>query len=267
MYSSARQSLDEPPFTTPAIEAEEASERRSLHAEPSAIGGPSARRLLVVEDDVALARLLGTWLAGREFAVDIAHNGEEALALVADQAPDLVLLDLNLPGMDGIALLHRLRETMPAQRVMVLTGRARAEDMVGALNDGADDFVVKPFSLVELLARIHALLRRSSMAAAETARRPAASLVLRPEDHCVERDGHRIDLTPREFSLLEFLLAHAPHPVSRAVLMEEVWRMPFDPTTNIVDVYMKYLRDKIDAVGTQKVVRTVRGVGYAIVCG
>ena len=245
-------------------------------AEPAAASmaerAVAAPRLLVIEDDVPLARLLGSWLETERFQTELAHDGEEALAKLADGTYSLVLLDLNLPKIDGLTLLARVHAELPELPVLVLTGRNRTEDMVLSLNQGADDCLVKPFSLVELLARIRALLRRRAVAAPEIA--PGAALVPRAqpglllsrEEYRVERDGRRIDLTPREFALLEFLMEHSPRPVSRATLMEQVWRVPFDPTTNIVDVYMKYLRDKIDCSGEQKLIRTVRGVGYALAC-
>lgn len=223
-------------------------------------------RILVVEDDVPLARLLGSWLTTERFETEMAHDGEEALAKIEQGEYDLLLLDLNLPKIDGMTLLARLRAQRPAFPVLVLTGRNRTEDMVLTLNEGADDCLVKPFSLVELLARIRAVLRRRGQASTELPSKIQPGLLLNREEYRVERDGRRIDLTPREFALLEYLMQQAPKPVSRATLMEEVWRVPYDPSTNIVDVYMKYLRDKIDCAGEQKLIRTVRGVGYALAC-
>lgn len=225
-----------------------------------------ASRILVIEDDVPLARLLGSWLQTEGFETELAHDGEEAMAKLADNQYSLVLLDLNLPKIDGLTLLKRMHTDRPALSVLVLTGRNRSEDMVLTLNQGADGCLVKPFSLVELLARIRALLRRRFGASSEIAPALQPGLLLNREEHRVERDGRKIELTPREFALLDFLMEHSPKPVSRATLMEQVWHVPFDPTTNIVDVYMKYLRDKIDCAGEQKLIRTVRGVGYALAC-
>ncbi len=226
----------------------------------------AAARLLIIEDDVPLARLLGSWLETEGFVTELAHDGEEALGKIEAGRYSMILLDLNLPKIDGLTLLNRLHANQNGIAVLVLTGRNRTEDLVMTLNQGADDCLVKPFSLVELLARIRALLRRKSAAVMEQAPKLGAGLSLNREEYRVERDGRRIDLTPREFALLEYLMQHAPRPVSRAQLMEEVWRVPFDPSTNIVDVYMKYLRDKIDCIGEQKLIRTVRGVGYALAC-
>ena len=246
----------------------------------SAPGGPDAKdkplspaapiapaHILVVEDDIPLARLLCSWLASEGFIGHVAHRAEAAFEKLSEDTFHLVLLDLNLPGMDGLAMLPRIHAAQPGLPVLVLTGRSRTEDRIDSLNGGADDCLIKPFSLLELLARMRALLRR------RTAASPAAlppkkelGLFLNREEYRVERDGRRIELTPREFALLDYLMQHAPKPVSRATLMEEVWRVPFDPNTNIVDVYMKYLRDKIDASGEEKLIRTVRGIGYALAC-
>ena len=178
----------------------------------------------------------------------------------------LILLDLNLPKIDGMTLLGRLHLERPGLGILVLTGRNRKEDMISTLNQGADDCLVKPFSLIELLARIRALLRRRHGSSPGAAKPISTGLLLHRSEYRAERDGRNIDLTPREFALLSFLMDHSPRPVSRALLMEQVWQIPFDPTTNIVDVYMKYLRDKIDCAGEQKLIRTVRGVGYALAC-
>ncbi len=226
---------------------------------------PEPPRLLIIEDDVPLARLLGSWLETEGFVTEVAHDGEQALARMESDQYSLVLLDLNLPKMDGLTLLGRLRAEQKGVAVLVLTGRNRTEDMVLTLNQGADDCLLKPFSLLELLARIRAVLRRHA-AAVPALPTPQPGLSLHREEYRVVRNGRRIDLTPREFALLEYLMEHSPKPVSRARLMEDVWRVPFDPSTNIVDVYMKYLRDKIDLAGDQKLIRTVRGVGYALAC-
>ena len=223
-------------------------------------------RLLIIEDDIPLARLLGSWLQTEGFAADLAHDGEDALAKIEAHDYTLVLLDLNLPKIDGLTLLKKLHVECTSTAVLVLTGRNRTEDLVLTLNQGADDCLVKPFSLLELVARIRALLRRRDIATHEAPRKSPAKLFLSRDEFRVERDGRRIDLTPREFDLLDYLMQQSPRPVSRATLMEEVWRIPFDPSTNIVDVYMKYLRDKIDCDGQQKLIRTVRGVGYAVAC-
>jgi DNA-binding response OmpR family regulator len=229
--------------------------------------GQAPIHVLVVEDDRPLARLLSGWLTSKDYAVEVAHDGEEAKTRLLSEPFGLALLDLNLPKMDGLALLAEVQRYLPLLPVLVLTGRSRMEDRVLALNYGADDCLVKPFSLVELQARMGAVLRRhAATPMGSTPTLMGRGLRLNREEYRVERDGRRIELTPREFALLEFLMAQSPKPVSRATLMEQVWRVPFDPSTNIVDVYMKYLRDKIDAGDGQKLIRTVRGVGYALAC-
>ncbi len=249
----------------------EALVQNAIHATATKIAAQAAAeriacRILVIEDDVPLARLLCSWLQTEGYAGEAAHCGEEALKKIGAGTYHLVLLDLNLPGMDGLTLLSKMHAEQPQLPVLVVTGRSRMEDTVMSLNGGADDCIAKPFSLVELLARIRALLRRRAVVLEEARHKPQPGLRLNREEYKVERGSRRIELSPREFALLEFLMEHAPKPVSRATLMEQVWRVPFDPNTNIVDVYMKYLRDKIDLEGEEKLIRTVRGVGYALAC-
>lgn len=224
---------------------------------------PATRRILIVEDDVSLAGFLGGELQAERFAVDIAHDGEEALSTLENpRRYDLLILDLNLPKLDGISLLHRLRPTHSRLPMLVLTARNRIEDKVAALQSGADDCLTKPFSFIELLARVRALLRRNSGLIPNSSR--VGDLTLHREERRVERNGRRIDLTPREFAILEFMMRNPGRPVSRATLFEEVWNMPSDPSTNIVDVYMKYVRDKVDLPGEPKLTHTIRGVGYEL---
>lgn len=223
--------------------------------------GLSSSRILVVEDDQPLSRFLCRTLRTALHQPEVAHDGTTALALLRP-AIDLVILDLNLPGLDGLSVLRSLRLTYPKLPVLVLTARSRTEDMVMALDGGADDCLTKPFSYVELLARISALLRRNTGVLPRSSH--VDNLVLHREEHRVERRDRKIELTPREFDLLEFLMRNPGTPVSRATLMEEVWGTKFDPSTNVVDVYMKYLRDKIDLPDETKLIRTVRGVGYVI---
>lgn len=224
----------------------------------SALAG---RHILVVEDDIALANFLVNELQVAGFAVDSVHDGEKALTTLQDERRyDLVILDLDLPKLDGIGLLRRVKPAQPRLRKLVLTARSRIEDKVKALDSGADDCLTKPFSLSELFARINALLRRDSGVIPNCSQ--VGDLTLLREERRVERNGRRIDLTPREFAILELMMRNAGRPVSRATLLEQVWNMPPDPTTNIVDVYMKYVRDKVDLPGEQKLTHTIRGVGY-----
>ncbi len=219
-------------------------------------------RILIVEDDVPLGKFLSRALKLKLFSVEVTLDGETAWETLQKSTYDLVILDLNLPGIDGMELLKQVRLTQPALRMLVLTARNRTEDMVLALEQGADDCLIKPFSFLELLARVRGLLRRDSTAAVSSSK--VGDLTIDREQHRVVRGERTIDLTPREFAILECLMDNAGKAVSRMTLMREVWNIPFDPTTNIVDVYMKYLRDKIDFEGEVKLLRTVRGIGYVL---
>jgi DNA-binding response OmpR family regulator len=224
---------------------------------------PAARSILLVEEDASLANFLSRELRAGSFSVDLVCDGEAALnALQDERRHDLLILELNLPRMDGMSLLQRVRPAKPRLPMMVLTARSRIEDKVKAFQSGADDFLAKPFSIMELLARVHALLRRHSSLIPNTSQ--VGALTLHREERRVERSGRRIDLTPREFAILEFMMRNPGRPVSRATLSEEVWNVPHDPSTNIVDVYMKYVRDKVDRPGEPKLTHTIRGVGYEL---
>ncbi len=223
---------------------------------------PVGHRILIVEDDVSLGKFLSRALKLKLFAVEISLDGEAAWETLQKSTYDLVILDLNLPRMDGMELLKRVRQDQPALRVLVLTARNRTEDLVSALEQGADDCLIKPFSFLELLARVRGLLRRGPPSAASSSK--LGDLSLDREQHRVVRGQRTIDLTPREFAILEYLMDNAGKTVSRKTLLRDVWNISFDPTTNIVDVYMKYLRDKIDIEGEVKLLRTVRGVGYVL---
>lgn len=216
--------------------------------------------LLIIDDDQPLSRFLRRELNTKHFNAENAYDGESALELLRSGNYDLLILDRNLPGMDGLDLLQQARALHPDMPVLVLTARNSKADMVQALERGADDCLVKPFSFQELQARLRSLLRRR--VALSEARSSVEELVLRNEERCAVRGNRKIDLTPREFALLEHLMKNAGKPVSRMTLMQEVWNAPFDPSTNVVDVYMKYLRDKIDQNEERKLIRTVRGVGY-----
>lgn len=219
-------------------------------------------RLLVVEDDMPLAELLRQQLETKSYIVSVVHDGEAARDAMCAGGFDLVILDLNLPKLDGMSVLQQARPSAPRLPVLVLTARNRVEDKASSLDTGADDCMVKPFSFVELHARVRALLRRSSGPVSKISQ--VADLVLDRELRRVERNGRRIELTTREYDLLDYLMRNAGRPVTRNRLMEEVWKLPFDPSTNVVDVYVKYVRNKIDLEGEQKLIRTIRGVGYML---
>jgi DNA-binding response OmpR family regulator len=223
---------------------------------------PTTRRTtLIVQEDPSLASFLSQELQAQSHAVDVVHDGEAAWSALQDERRyDLLILDLNLPKLDGMTLLQRVRPTRLRMPIMVLTARSSIEDKVQAFQSGADDFLAKPFSFAELLARVGALLRRHSGVIPNTSE--VGDLILDREERRVERNGRRIDLTPREYSILEYMLRHVGHPVSRATLCEEVWNMPHNSSTNIVDVYMKYVRDKVDGPGERKLTHTIRGFGY-----
>ena len=239
-------------------------EARAIETEPvrTEFHAAAGSRVLVVEDDAPLAQLLRQQLQAKGYEVSVLNDGESARQAIEDGRFDLVILDLNLPKLDGVSLLQQVRPRQPRLPVLVLTARSRVEDRALSLDVGADDCMVKPFSFVELHARVRALLRRNHGPISRISQ--VADLVLNREEHWVERNGRRINLTAREFDLLEFLMRNAGRPVSRASLMQYVWNMPFDPTTNLVDVYVKYVRDKVDREGELKLIRTIRGVGYLV---
>ena len=222
-----------------------------------------SHRVLIVEDDKSLSKFLSRELNLLKFAVDVSHDSESAFLNLEASTYDLVVLDLNLPGMDGIAILQRIRATVQHRfPILVLTARSATEDVIRAFEHGADDYLVKPFSFQEMQARMRNLLRRHYSPVPQAA--PVGDLTMDRAGRRVMRGQRRIELTPREFSILECLMNNVGRPVSRTSLMKEVWQISFDPTTNIVDVYMKYLRDKIDGEGEVKLIHTVRGVGYEL---
>lgn len=220
------------------------------------------RRVLIVEDDEVLCRFLRRLFEAEGFEVVFAHTGDAALACLSPGL-DLVILDLNLPGVDGIAVLKELRLKFDSLAVLVLTGRARVDSAVLALESGADDCLTKPFSHTELVARTRAVLRRNRENVSATAQ--CGSLLLNRIELRVTREGRRVDLTPREYSLLDLLMRSPGTPVLRSALLKEIWGEDTSRnSSNVVDVYLKYLRDKIDLPGLPKLIHTVRGVGYVI---
>lgn len=222
-------------------------------------------RVLVAEDDNALASFVRKGLEAEHYAVDIASDGEEAQYMAEEYDYDLVILDLTLPQTDGLHVLKRVRAKKSGLPVLVLTARSRVEDRVKGLDLGADDYLTKPFSFSELSARVRALLRRGSRPAESVLR--AEDLELNRVERTVKRAGRRIELTPKEFALLEYLMLNAGRRVTRTMIIEHVWNLSFDTMTNVVDVYINYLRKKVDEGFGHKLIRTVRGVGYQLGSG
>jgi DNA-binding response OmpR family regulator len=219
-------------------------------------------RILFADDDARIGKHVRQALVAEGYAVDYAEDGDEALWLAENNPYDAIILDVMMPLRDGFTIARALRRKNIQVPILFLTAKGEIEDRVRGLDVGADDYMVKPFSVVELLARLRALLRRQ---------RPQASNVLRFEDleldlvsHQARRGGKVIELTNREFALLELLMMTAPRPVSKAVIIERVWNQFFDSQTNVVNVYVNHLRAKIDLPGLVPIVQTVRGVGFAL---
>jgi DNA-binding response OmpR family regulator len=219
-------------------------------------------RILVGENDTFLARLLKERLESEHWTVDISTDGEQARTMASEQNFDLVVLDSNLPLLNWVAILRFVRNRKPSMPILVLTARDRVEDRVRGLDLGADDCMAKPVSLTELSARIRALMRRSQLPVQSVL--VVDNLKLDRVDHRVERAGRRIELTSKEFSLLEYFMCNAGRNISRAMIIEHVWNLSFQSTTNVVDVYVNYLRRKIDDSNGQKLIHTIRGFGYEL---
>jgi DNA-binding response OmpR family regulator len=220
-------------------------------------------KILVVNGDIHLGKFLKRQLGHKNYQVDVMTDGKDANHELCGNRYDLVILDLNLPGTDAIDLLKKIHQTRPRPRIVVLTPRDRTEDVVCSLDEGADDCIKKPFSFIELTARVGSLLSRHHAVPAAIAS-VAGDLSIDRGSHQAFRGTRRIELTLREFELLECLMNNMGKAVSRKSLMEDVWKVAYDATTNIVDVYMKYLRDKIDIDGETKLIRTIRGIGYVL---
>ncbi len=216
----------------------------------------------MAEDDRPVASFLKKGLEAERYAVDVASDGEAALGLLESVNYDLLILDLILPEVDGFEVLRRLRSAQKGLPTLVLTGKSRVEDRVKGLDLGADDYLVKPFAFRELSARVRALLRRSPHQPGLTLQ--VADLRMDRVQHTVRRADKRIDLTPKEFALLEYLMRNAGRPVTRALIIEHVWNLSFDNFTNVVDVYVNYLRNKVDRGFDLKLIHTLRGVGYRL---
>lgn len=219
-------------------------------------------RILVVEDDLALSSYIQKGLEAEHHAVDTAADGEQGRSMAIGIDYDLVVLDLNLPKMDGLSVLKSLRQRKANLPVMILTARGKVEDRVQCLDCGADDYLAKPFSFLELSARARALLRRSHLPSESVLK--VRDLNLDRVERKVERGGRPIELTTKEFALLEYMMRNAGRRLTRAMIIEHVWNLTFDSTTNVVDVYINYLRRKVDDGFPTTLIHTVRGVGYQL---
>jgi two-component system, OmpR family, response regulator len=219
-------------------------------------------RLLVVEDEVKMAGLLKRALEEEGYAVDVTGSGEEAVWLGTENPYDAIVLDLMLPDVDGFAVCRGLRERGRWTPVLMVTARDAVRDRVAGLDAGADDYLTKPFSLAELLARLRALIRRGAT------ERPAilrvGDLELDPAARSVARDGHPIELTAKEYALLEFFMRHPGEVLTRSRLIEHVWDFAYEGDSNVVDVYVRYLRNKVDRPFGRDSIETVRGSGYRL---
>jgi two-component system response regulator MprA len=220
-------------------------------------------RILVVEDGPDVLNVLERTLSDNGYHVITATDGETGLTAALNERPDLVILDIGLPRRDGYEVARELRARAFTAPVLMLTARDTISDKVEGLDAGADDYLAKPFSYDELLARVRALLRRSALRA-DQAMLKIGDLVIDPFSRDVRRGSREITLTQKEYALLECLARHAGRPVSREQISQQVWKQEFDPTTNIVDVYINYLRKKVDTEGEPSMVQTVRGVGYML---
>jgi two-component system, OmpR family, response regulator len=219
-------------------------------------------RVLVVEDHARMAAVIGRGLREEGYAVDVAATGEDGTWLATENDYDAIVLDVVLPGIDGFETCRRLREAGRWAPVLILTARDAVEDRIRGLDSGADDYLTKPFSFAELLARLRALLRRG--VAERPAELRAGDLVLDPARRLVQRGGIRVDLTAKEFALLEFLMRHPDEVLSRSQIIEHVWDFAFEGDSNVVDVYIRYLREKIDRPFGRRSIETVRGAGYRL---
>ena len=221
-------------------------------------------RVLVVDDEVNIAELISMALRYEGWTVEAAHTGVKALAAAKEQRPDAVVLDMMLPDFDGLEVLRRLRAVDPGIPVLFLTARDAVEDRVAGLTAGGDDYVTKPFSLEEVVARLRALMRRSgAQQAATSAVLTVGDLTLDEDSHEVTRAGEEVTLTATEFELLRFLMRNPRRVLSKAQILDRVWNYDFGGQANVVELYISYLRKKIDA-GKEPMIHTMRGAGYVL---
>lgn len=220
-------------------------------------------KVLLVEDDRKIASFVKKGLKEQGFIVDVCEDGDEGYACAASQSYNVIVLDIMLPGRDGLSILRRLREEKNSVPVILLTARSALNERVEGLNLGADDYLCKPFYMEELLARIHALTRRAS--GEQISLMQAGDLVINLISREVRLGKEQVDLTAREFSLLELMMRSPGRVFTRTQILEHVWGYDFDPQTNVIDVYVRRLRSKIDVDPAHPLIETVRGVGYRII--
>ena len=219
-------------------------------------------RILVVEDEPKLARFIRTTLTGESFVVDVTVNGDQALGRARLTAYDLIILDILIPEPDGLAVCREIRAMGLNIPILILSARGMVEDRVRGLNTGADDYLTKPFAVAELHARVSALLRRRQPTALLALQ--VADLTLDPVTRIVKRAERRIDLTQKEFALLEYLMRNAGHVLTRAMIAEHVWDFSWDRLTNVIDVFINHLRKKVELPGESRLIHAVRRTGYVI---
>ncbi|MFW6124249.1 MAG: response regulator transcription factor [Acidobacteriota bacterium] len=219
-------------------------------------------KILIVEDDRKLSTFLQKGLREEQFAVDVCRNGNDAVYLADINDYDVIILDIMIPGKDGIKVCRELRKKPITTPIIMLTAKATVEDKISGLSEGADDYLTKPFSFTELLARIKALLRRSQSYKEKTMR--VGNLELNPWNRTVSRSGQKISLTGKEYALLEYMMRNKGRIVSKSMIIEHVWDMNYEGLSNVVNVYINHLRKKIDKDFKDKLIHTIRGYGYKI---
>ncbi len=221
-------------------------------------------RVLLVEDDVRIAEFLSRGLLERGYTVDHATSAEDALDLVSEGIHDALIVDVVLPGIDGLEFIEQCRGRGVSAPVLILSARRTVDDRVRGLQRGGDDYLTKPFAFAELLARLEALLRRSAPQSSEPNRLGVGDLSIDLFRHEARRGARLLALSQREFTLLEYLCRNAGRVVTRAMILDHVWQMRFEPATNVVDVHIHRLREKVDREADQKLIHTIRGVGYVL---
>jgi heavy metal response regulator len=219
-------------------------------------------RILVIEDEKKVARFIQQGLEEEHYSVDVSHDGAEGLAMAETGSYDILIIDVMLPGRNGIEITSELRSEHITTPILMLTAKIATEDKVAGLDSGADDYLTKPFAFAELLARVRSLLRRGSKE--KTTQLTAADLELDTVTHRAHRGGKTIELTAKEYALLEFLLRNKDRVLSRTIIAEHIWDYHFDTGTNLIDVYINHVRNKVDSGFDLKLIHTVRGVGYVL---